>query len=126
MGEAGSDEFGQFEQKGLRSTSNLDGGGSSGHEGAPEREEESRRRRKKQQQLLLAAAISMPLLLRWGTSKNLTRFLLILLSGVLTLLTTAKAKPTLSFELSKIPGFTQIVERRLQDAMKSYRKYFFK
>lgn len=61
----------------------------------------------------------MPLL-RWGTSKNLTRFLLILLSGVLTLLTTAKAKPTLSFELSKIPGFTQIVERRLQDAMKSY------
>nr|XP_029711208.1 uncharacterized protein LOC115256575 [Aedes albopictus] len=62
----------------------------------------------------------MPLLLRWGTSKNLTRFLLILLSGVLTLLTTAKAKPTLSFELSKIPGFTQIVERRLQDAMKSY------
>lgn len=50
----------------------------------------------------------------------MTRLLLILLSGVLTLLTTAKAKPTLSFELSKIPGFTQIVEKRLQDAMKTY------
>lgn len=47
--------------------------------------------------------------------------MLILLGGVLTLLTTARAKPTLSFELSRIPGFTQIVERKLQDAMKSYR-----
>lgn len=62
----------------------------------------------------------MPLL-RWSSSKKLTKLLLILLSGVLTLLTTAKAKPTLSFELSKIPGFTKIVERRLQDAMKNYR-----
>ncbi|XP_058444933.1 uncharacterized protein LOC131426315 [Malaya genurostris] len=59
-------------------------------------------------------------LLRWRSSKMLKKFLLILLSGVLTLLTTAKAKPTLNFQLSQIPGFTQIVERRLQEAMKSY------
>lgn len=59
-------------------------------------------------------------LLRWRSSNKLKKLLLILLSGVLTLLTTAKAKPTLSFELSRIPGFTQIVERKLQDAMKSY------
>ncbi|XP_058835045.1 uncharacterized protein LOC131692182 [Topomyia yanbarensis] len=61
----------------------------------------------------------MPLL-RWRSSKMLKKFLLILLSGVLTLLTTARAKPTLSFQLSQIPGFTQIVERRQQEAMKSY------
>lgn len=49
------------------------------------------------------------------------KLMLVLLSGMLaTLLTTARAKPTLSFELSRIPGFTQIVERKLQDAMKSY------
>ncbi|XP_053686284.1 uncharacterized protein LOC128735821 [Sabethes cyaneus] len=61
----------------------------------------------------------MPLL-RWRSSKTLKKFLLILLSGALTLLTTARAKPTINFQLSQIPGFTQIVERKLQEAMKSY------
>uniref|UniRef100_A0A4Y0BJB1 Phospholipase A2 n=1 Tax=Anopheles funestus TaxID=62324 RepID=A0A4Y0BJB1_ANOFN len=58
----------------------------------------------------------------WKPSARCYRFLLILLVGVLSgkLLTTARAKPTLPFQLSQIPGFTHIVERRLMDAMKSY------
>ncbi|XP_055632175.1 uncharacterized protein LOC129772327 [Toxorhynchites rutilus septentrionalis] len=60
-------------------------------------------------------------LLRWRSSRRMKRMLLILLSGVLTLLTTAKAKPAaFSLQLSQIPGFTQLVERKLLEAMKSY------
>ncbi|XP_039452129.1 uncharacterized protein LOC120431040 [Culex pipiens pallens] len=61
-------------------------------------------------------------LVRWHSpsSGKMRKMVLVLLGAVLTLLTTARAKPTLSFELSRIPGFTQIVERKLQDAMKSY------
>uniref|UniRef100_A0A182N1M6 Phospholipase A2 n=1 Tax=Anopheles dirus TaxID=7168 RepID=A0A182N1M6_9DIPT len=58
----------------------------------------------------------------WKPSVRCRCFLLILLAGILsgTLLTTARAKPTLPFQLSRIPGFTHIVERRLMDAMKTY------
>ncbi|XP_052871924.1 uncharacterized protein LOC128277498 [Anopheles cruzii] len=58
----------------------------------------------------------------WALSRRLWQFLAILVAGLLsgTMLTTARAKPTLSFQLSQIPGFTHIVERRLMDAMKSY------
>ncbi|EDS30114.1 conserved hypothetical protein [Culex quinquefasciatus] len=61
-------------------------------------------------------------LVRWRSPSGgkMRKMVLVLLGAVLTLLTTARAKPTLSFELSRIPGFTQIVERKLQDAMKSY------
>ena len=59
----------------------------------------------------------------WKPSPRCYRFLLVLLVGILSgkLLTTARAKPTLPFQLSQIPGFTHIVERRLMDAMKTYR-----
>uniref|UniRef100_A0A182QX73 Phospholipase A2 n=1 Tax=Anopheles farauti TaxID=69004 RepID=A0A182QX73_9DIPT len=58
----------------------------------------------------------------WKPSARCRRLLLVLVAGILsgTLLTTARAKPTLPFQLSKIPGFTHIVERRLMDAMKTY------
>uniref|UniRef100_A0A182UDD1 Phospholipase A2 n=1 Tax=Anopheles melas TaxID=34690 RepID=A0A182UDD1_9DIPT len=58
----------------------------------------------------------------WKPSPRCYRFLLVLLVGILSgkLLTTARAKPTLPFQLSQIPGFTHIVERRLMDAMKTY------
>ncbi|XP_055606291.1 uncharacterized protein LOC129754333 [Uranotaenia lowii] len=51
---------------------------------------------------------------------RMKKMLLILCCGVLTLLTTARAKPTLNFQLSQIPGFTQIIERKLQESMKNY------
>ncbi|KFB49061.1 AGAP000899-PA-like protein [Anopheles sinensis] len=69
--------------------------------------------------LLSGSLSSLPRRRNWPA---LARFLFVLVAGILsgTLLTTARAKPTLSFQLSQIPGFTHIVERRLMDAMKSY------
>uniref|UniRef100_A0A182IZQ4 Phospholipase A2 n=1 Tax=Anopheles atroparvus TaxID=41427 RepID=A0A182IZQ4_ANOAO len=67
--------------------------------------------------LLSRSLLGLPRYCNWPVS-----FLLVLLVGLLsgTLLSKARPKPTLSFQLSQIPGFTHIVERRLMDAMKSY------
>ncbi|XP_035781531.1 uncharacterized protein LOC118460893 [Anopheles albimanus] len=53
---------------------------------------------------------------------RMKQFMLVLAFGLLsgTILETARAKPTLTFKLSQVPGFTHIVERRLVDAMKTY------